>query len=52
MWPALDGLKPDALRPDDIAKAFMYVIHQPDHVMIPHLPIYPKPKKPHYDPHH
>ncbi|WP_299282337.1 SDR family oxidoreductase [uncultured Tateyamaria sp.] len=47
-----DSPKPDALRPDDIAKAFMYVIDQPDYVMIPHLPIYPKPKKPHYDPHH
>lgn len=50
--PFFDSEKPDALRPEDIAKAFMYVVEQPDYVLIPHLPIYPKPKKPHYDPHH
>ncbi|WP_298838391.1 SDR family oxidoreductase [uncultured Roseobacter sp.] len=50
--PFFDSPKPDALRPDDIAKAFMYVVEQPDYVLIPHLPIYPRPKKPFSDQHH
>ena len=50
--PFFDNRNPDALRPEDVAKAFMFVIDQPDYVLIPHLPIYPKPKKPFYDPHH
>ncbi|WP_299652483.1 SDR family oxidoreductase [uncultured Tateyamaria sp.] len=50
--PFFDDPKPDALRPDDIARAFMYVIEQPDHVLVPHLPIYPRPKKPFSDQHH
>ncbi|MEM8796138.1 MAG: SDR family oxidoreductase [Pseudomonadota bacterium] len=50
--PFFDTPKPTALRPDDIAKAFMYVIEQPDYVWIPHLPIYPRPQKPFSDQHH
>ena len=41
--PFFDDAKPDALRPDDIARAFMFAIDQPDHVRVPHLPVYPKP---------
>lgn len=44
--PFFDEEKPDALRPDDIARAFIFAIEQPDHVLLPHLPIYPKPKQP------
>lgn len=50
--PFFDEAKPDALRPDDIARAFMFAIEQPEHVLLPHLPIYPRPKRPYYDPHH
>jgi NADP-dependent 3-hydroxy acid dehydrogenase YdfG len=50
--PFFDTPKPDALRPEDIARAFMFTIEQPDNVLMPHLPIYPKPSKPYYDPHH
>lgn len=50
--PFFDNAKPQALRPEDIAKAFMYVIEQPDYVWIPHLPIYPRPQKPFADQHH
>jgi len=50
--PFFDSPKPDGLRPDDIAKAFMYVIDQPAHVWVPHLPIYPRPQKPFSDQHH
>ncbi|MEM8792129.1 MAG: SDR family oxidoreductase [Pseudomonadota bacterium] len=50
--PFFDSPKPHALRPDDIAKAFMYVIEQPENVLIPHLPIYPRPQKPFSDQHH
>lgn len=42
--PFFDEPKPAALRPDDIARAFLYAIEQPDHVMIPSLQIYPKPQ--------
>ncbi len=50
--PFFDSPKPTALRPDDIAKAFLYAIEQPDYVWIPHLPIYPRPQKPFADQHH
>jgi hypothetical protein len=50
--PFFDEEKPDALRPEDIARAFLFAIEQPEHVLLPHLPVYPKPKKPYYDPHH
>lgn len=50
--PFFDSPKPTALRPEDVAKAFMYVIEQPDYVLIPHLPIYPRPQKPFSDQHH
>jgi len=50
--PFFDSAKPDALRPDDIARAFLYAIEQPDHVLIPSLQIYPRPQKPFYDPNH
>ncbi|MEM8774063.1 MAG: SDR family oxidoreductase [Pseudomonadota bacterium] len=50
--PFFDTPKPAALRPDDIAKAFMYVIEQPEYALIPHLPIYPRPAKPFADQHH
>lgn len=44
--PFFDEEKPDALRPDDIARAFLFAIEQPEHVLVPHLPVYPKPKQP------
>ena len=50
--PFFDSPKPAALRPDDIANAFLYVIEQPDHVWNPHLPVYPRPQKPFADQHH
>ena len=50
--PFFDSPKPHALRPDDIAKAFMYAIEQPENVLIPHLPIYPRPQKQFSDQHH
>lgn len=50
--PFFDDAKPDALRPDDIANAFMYAIEQPQHVLVPSIQIYPRPTKPYYDPHH
>ena len=50
--PFFDTPKPNALRPDDIAKAFMFAIEQPDYVWLPHLPIYPRPQKPFTDQHH
>ena len=50
--PFFSSPKPHALRPDDIANAFMFAIEQPENVLIPHLPIYPRPTKPYYDPHH
>ncbi|GFE65647.1 SDR family oxidoreductase [Litoreibacter roseus] len=40
--PFFDEEKPDALRPDDIARAFIYAIEQPSHVEIPSIQIYPK----------
>tara|TARA_R110000868_G_scaffold36453_14_gene129429 strand:+ start:649 stop:1326 length:678 start_codon:yes stop_codon:yes gene_type:complete len=42
--PFFDEPKPTALRPDDIARAFLYAIEQPEHVLIPSLQIYPKPQ--------
>ncbi|MEM8591534.1 MAG: SDR family oxidoreductase [Pseudomonadota bacterium] len=50
--PFFDSPKPAGLRPDDIAKAFMFTIEQPPHVWVPHLPIYPRPAKPFADQHH
>ncbi|MEM8787349.1 MAG: SDR family oxidoreductase [Pseudomonadota bacterium] len=50
--PFFDDPKPHALRPDDIANAFMYAIEQPPNVLVPSLQIYPQPQKPHHDPHH
>lgn len=44
--------KPHALRPEDIAKTFMYAIEQPENVLVPSIQIYPRPQKPHYDPNH
>jgi len=39
--PFFDEEKPDALRPDDIGRAFMYAIEQPEHVRIADVEIYP-----------
>lgn len=50
--PFFDNPQSHALRPDDIANAFMFAIEQPNNVIIPHLQIYPRPVKPYYDPHH
>jgi len=44
--PFLQEEKPKALRPDDIARAFIFAIEQPDHVLLPHLPVYPKQTQP------
>ena len=44
--PFFDEAKPDALRPEDVARAFLFAIEQPEYVLIPHLPVYPKPKQP------
>ena len=44
--PFFDEEKPDALRPDDIARAFIFAIEQPDHILLPHLPVYPKQTQP------
>ena len=32
---------PDALRPDDIARAFVYTIEQPSHVRVARMQVYP-----------
>ncbi|MFW2589820.1 SDR family oxidoreductase [Sagittula sp. SSi028] len=37
-----DEAKPDALRAEDIARAFIFAIEQPDHVRVPHMQVYPK----------
>ncbi|MEM7508311.1 MAG: SDR family oxidoreductase [Pseudomonadota bacterium] len=50
--PFFSDAKPDALRPEDIANAFMYVIEQPGHVLVPSIQVYPRPSKPYYDPNH
>lgn len=42
--PFFDEPKPDALRPDDIARAFLFAIEQPEQIVVPHLPIYPQAK--------
>lgn len=39
--PFFDSDKPDALRPEDISRAFLYVIDQPAHVRIADIEIYP-----------
>ncbi|WP_375230158.1 SDR family oxidoreductase [Roseobacter sp. S98] len=50
--PFFDSPKPAGLRPEYIARAFIYAIEQPPHVWIPHLPVYPRPQKPFSDQHH
>jgi len=42
--PFFDSEKPDALRPEDIAKAFIYAIEQPDTVNVMSMEVYPTPK--------
>ena len=42
--PFFDTEKPDALRPDDIAKAFLYTIEQPDTVNVLSVQVNPTPK--------
>ncbi|EFL90311.1 SDR family oxidoreductase [Ahrensia sp. R2A130] len=42
--PFFDSEKPDALRPDDIANAFIYAISQPDTVNVMSMEVYPTPK--------
>ncbi|MEL6751395.1 MAG: SDR family oxidoreductase [Pseudomonadota bacterium] len=42
--PFFDSEKPDALRPEDIARAFIYAISQPAHVDIVSLQVNPTPK--------
>ena len=42
--PFFDDEKPDALRPDDIAQAFIYAISQPETVRVADIEIYPNPK--------
>lgn len=39
--PFFDDPKPDALRPEDVARAFAYAIDQPSHVHIARVQIYP-----------
>lgn len=39
--PFFDDPKPDALRPEDIARAFVYAVEQPSHVQIARVQIYP-----------
>lgn len=39
-----DEAKPDALRDDDIANAFIYTVSQPETVMIADIQVYPTPK--------
>ena len=43
--PFFDEEKPDALRAEDIANAFLYVISQPDHVLVADIQVYPTPKQ-------
>jgi NADP-dependent 3-hydroxy acid dehydrogenase YdfG len=43
--PFFDEGKPDALRAEDIANAFLYVISQPDHVLVADIQVYPTPKQ-------
>lgn len=39
--PFFDEEKPEALRPEDVARAFIYAIEQPRRVQVPSLQIYP-----------
>lgn len=39
--PFFDDDKPDALRPEDIARAFLYIIEQPRHMKIACMEVYP-----------
>lgn len=50
--PFFSEAKPHALRPEDIANAFMYAVGQPENVLVPSIQIYPRPTKPYYDPNH
>ncbi len=42
--PFFDEPKPEGLRSDDIARAFIYVLSQPDHVTIADMQVFPMPK--------
>ncbi|MEM1317312.1 MAG: SDR family oxidoreductase [Pseudomonadota bacterium] len=42
--PFFDSEKPDALRPDDIARAFIYAVEQPDTVNVLSVQVNPTPK--------
>lgn len=42
--PFFNEEKPDALRPDDIARAFIYAISQPETVHVANVQVYPVPK--------
>jgi NADP-dependent 3-hydroxy acid dehydrogenase YdfG len=39
--PFFDDPKPDALRPEDVARAVMFALEQPAHVSVPSIQIYP-----------
>ena len=39
--PFFDEAKPDALRPEDVARAVMFALGQPEHVSVPSIQIYP-----------
>ncbi|ACY18786.1 SDR family oxidoreductase [Haliangium ochraceum] len=43
--PFFDEAKPDALRPEDIGRAFVYAIEQPAHVHVADIEIYPMPSQ-------
>ncbi|MBF9044045.1 SDR family NAD(P)-dependent oxidoreductase [Rhodobacterales bacterium HKCCE4037] len=40
--PFFDEPKPDALKPEDIARAVIYAITQPEHVSVPSIQVYPR----------
>ena len=40
--PFFDDPKPDALKPEDIARAVIYAITQPEHVSVPSIQVYPR----------
>jgi NADP-dependent 3-hydroxy acid dehydrogenase YdfG len=41
--PFFDSPQPDALKPEDIARAVMYAISQPDHVDVHEILMLPTP---------
>lgn len=43
--PFFDEAKPDALRPEDIARAVLYAIEQPEHAMVADMLVIPTPPK-------